>query len=219
MREDALRLPLALALSSAVHLSLIYGIAVGQPKPNPASIIKARLLPKTAEQPAGPAAAVTGRRGSNAAAGIALRTAQPAVTALVDASAESPVEPVALASAHLDDSHLPSADLPLLVDPAWYEAKDLDLYPRPLAPLQPAYSASASDVSGEVTLLLQIDEFGAVKQVAVLSAEPAGYFEDDALLTLQSAHFEPAQREGRPVRSRIVMKVRFAPVVQSEAGR
>lgn len=219
MREDVQRLFLALALSAALHLSLIYGIAVGQPKPNPASIILARLQPQIAEPSAGSAAAVATSRRSHAIAGFGLPAAEPAFAALDDASAESRVERVALVPARPDDSHLPSADVPLLVDPAWYEAKDLDLYPRPLAPVQPVYPSSASDVAGDVTLLLQIDELGTVKEVSVVTAEPAGYFEEGALRAFQAARFEPAQREGRPVRSRIVIKVRFAPHAQGGDGR
>ena len=96
--------------------------------------------------------------------------------------------------------------MPLLVDPAWYEAKDLDSYPQPLARVQPVYPSSATDISGDVTLLLQVDEFGAVHQLSVVAAEPGGYFEEAALLAFQLARFTPAQREGHPVRSRIVIR-------------
>jgi protein TonB len=95
-------------------------------------------------------------------------------------------------AARLDESRLPSADVPLLVDVAWYDAKDLDLYPHPLAPVRPAYPTSAPDVSGEVTLLLLIDEAGAVHQLSVVAAEPSGYFEEPALRAFQAARFAPA---------------------------
>ena len=108
--------------------------------------------------------------------------------------------------------------MPLLVDVAWYDAKDLDLYPHPLAPVRPAYPTSVPDVSGEVTLLLLIDEVGAVHQLSVVTSEPPGYFEEPALRAFQVARFAPAQREGRPVRSRIVVKVRFGPE-QASADR
>jgi protein TonB len=101
--------------------------------------------------------------------------------------------------------------VPVLVDPTWYTAKDLDLYPHPLAPVHPAHPAPIPDITGEVTLLLLIDEFGVVQELSVVTAEPAGYFEEPALHAFKTARFAPAQRDGRPVRSRIVVKVRFAP--------
>jgi len=59
-----------------------------------------------------------------------------------------------------DDSRAPTLEVPVLVDSTWYTAKDLDLYPQALAPVDPPYPASVSNVTGEVTVLLAIDEFG-----------------------------------------------------------
>jgi len=137
--------------------------------------------------------------------------AAPAVPPAVGAEAELPAEPVATAVSYVDDSRLPTAEIALLIDPVWYEAKDLDLYPQPLAPVRPVYPPSAPDIAGDVTLLAQIDEFGTVQGLSVVRAEPVGYFEEAALRAFERARFEPAQREGRPVRSRILIKVRFAP--------
>lgn len=114
---------------------------------------------------------------------------------------------------------MPRADVPLIVDTAWYTAKDLDLYPRALAPVEPAYPLSAAAVSGEVWLQLMIDESGAVNEATVVKAEPAGYFEDSAQQAFKLARFSPAQREGHAVRSRVVVKVRFAPPLQASPGR
>ena len=211
-RDDALRFLLALALSSALHLSLIYGIAVGPSRSVPAPVIVARLASEAVASLAEPRGTGGSRRRSavaEAAFSPAAAADEPVLAAVGD-PAPGPGR-AAATQARIDDSRLPSTEVPLLVDPAWYEAKDLDLYPRPLAPVQPAYPASAPAILGEVTLLLQIDEFGAVQQLSVVTAEPVGYFEEPALLAFQTARFEPAQREGRPVRSRIVVKVRFAP--------
>jgi len=56
---------------------------------------------------------------------------------------------------------------------------------------------------------------GKRKQVKLLdtSSDPIRGRENEeaALRAFQLADFAPAQREGRPVRSRIVIKVRFAP--------
>jgi len=206
-RDIGLRFLFALALSSALHLSLIYGIAVA-PSESVPGVIVARLVSQTVPPLAELRATGVSRHRSAAVAAAFVPAAKPALAAVGDPSLPARA---AATYARLDDRHLPATELPLLVDPAWYEAKDLDLYPRPLAPVQPEYPASAPAILGEVTLLLQIDEFGAVHQLSVVTAEPAGYFEEPALQAFQAARFAPAQREGRPVRSRIVVKVRFAP--------
>jgi protein TonB len=105
--------------------------------------------------------------------------------------------------------------VPLIVDSAWYAARDLDLFPRAVTPVDPVYPESVADVSGQVSLLLKIDEFGSVQDVTVVNAEPAGYFEESASQAFKAAHFSPAQRDGHPVRSQIVVKVRFTPQLQA----
>jgi protein TonB len=219
-RDTGLRLLLALTLSTALHLSLICGIAVGPSRSVPSSMIVARLVSQAA-MPSAETSAATGnhRRARVVAPAWVQSEAEPTLDVTPVAPAEAGVERIAVAPARADDSRLPSADVPLLVDPAWYEAKDLDSYPQPLAPVQPIYPVSASDISGAVTLLLQIDEFGAVSQLSVVTAEPAGYFEEAAARAFQLAQFVPAQREGHPVRSRIVIKVRFAPQARDGDGR
>jgi periplasmic protein TonB len=209
-RDVGLRLLLALALSSAVHLSLIYGIAVGPSHRVPGSVIVAQLVSQAVAPLIEPRPSeVSRRRSAPVAAAFVPAAHEPASVAVAEPA--TPPAQAAAAYARVDDRNLPSAEVPLLVDPVWYEAKDLDLYPRPLTPVEPEYPASAAAVLGEVTLLLQIDEYGAVNQLSVLAAEPPGYFEEPAAQAFQTARFAPAQREGRPVRSRIVVKVRFAP--------
>jgi len=216
-RDNGLRLLLALAVSTALHLSLIYGIGVGPSRFVPQSVIVARLASPAAGSLANISSRTDSRRG--------LHLGRPALVpsesertsrATRDTPAEAGIEQAAAAVPRTDDSRLPRADVPLLVDPAWYEAKDLDSYPQPLAPVQPIYPSSAADVSGNVTLLLQVDELGAVRELSVVTSEPPGYFEDAALRAFQQARFAPAQREGLPVRSRILVKVRFAPRTQDE---
>jgi TonB family protein len=66
-------------------------------------------------------------------------------------------------------------------------------------------------------LLLKIDEFGAVQEIRVVNADPAGYFEESAARTFTAMRFSPARRNGYPVRSQIVVKLRFAPQQQASA--
>lgn len=205
-REAEVRLLLALALSAALHLSLIYGVAVGRLESEPAHVIFAHL------QPAADARQV--EHISTALTGVSRRFIDTTPKAQAQYAASSmPTEPLpapAVASVR-DDSRAPVLEVPALVDPTWYTAKDLDVYPQALAPVDPPYPASVSDITGEVTVLLAIDEFGVVQDSSVVTAQPPGYFEESALGAFKMARFAPAQRDGRPVRSRIVVKVRFAP--------
>ena len=216
MGDDAgIRLGLALALSVALHLSLIFGVAVGPAVPASAPTIAARLAPKVFSS-----SSITDQgaevhslpRGAARAVGNEMRKRE-----AIDSSRGA--EPVMQTPpTHIDESLLPRADVPLLMDPTWYAAKDLDFYPRPLVPVEPLYPESAVDVTGEVSLLLKIDEFGAVREIAVVKAEPAGYFEDAAARAFRAARFSPAQRDGHPVRSQLIVKMRFAPDLQANAA-
>ena len=218
-RDAELRLLLALAVSAALHLSLICGVAVGPSESAPGRMILARLMPGTQAPPVAPTRTHASGRSAAAAAASEPTDAVPTAAGVPESSPEAVAESASVTPAHPDERRLPGVDVPMLVDPTWYTAKDLDLYPHPLVPVHPAYPASIPDITGEVTLQLLIDEFGVVQELSVVTAEPAGYFEGPALHAFETAHFAPAQRDGRPVRSRIVIKVRFAPQIQTGAER
>jgi len=93
----------------------------------------------------------------------------------------------------------------------WYTGRDLDILPRPLAPIEPVFPISAQlrEVSGKVTLALSIDAAGRVVDVSVVRAEPSGVFEDAALSAFRAASFAPGIRGGRAVRSRVQTVVVF----------
>jgi protein TonB len=112
---------------------------------------------------------------------------------------------------------LPAVEMPLLADPTWYPAAQLDVFPAALAPVRPAYpeAAAQADIGGEVTLLLLIDESGRVHESTAVDAQPQGTFEEAALGAFRAARFTPGQRDGRNVRSRVLVKVVFNP---AEAG-
>lgn len=105
----------------------------------------------------------------------------------------------------------PALELAVIEDPQFYPARLLDVLPRPTADISLKYpeNAARDDLSGTVTLLLLIDELGVVVEATVLSAEPPGYFEDAAIESFRSVLFQPAQRNGRPVKSRLPVEVTF----------
>ena len=96
-------------------------------------------------------------------------------------------------------------------DPVHYPAKDLDIYPQALSRIAPIYPATARDtpVAGAVTLLVLIDDSGTVVGTSVMDAAPDGIFEEAAQQALANTAFFPAQKDGHPVRSRILIKVEF----------
>jgi len=215
------RLALALAASAALHLSLIFGFSRGVINA-PVHSVPARIDLSVPPLPAlgNRHAPLVGVRDAEA---ISTPHAKPlpvqpqpqlqTVAAAQLGSKPASASSLAASAQRRDESALPPADVPLLTDPTWYEAKELDRYPAMLASIQPDYPAAAAShaVTGAVTVLLRIDETGRVREVSVVSADPPGYFEDAALQAIRAARFEPAQRDGLAVRSQVVVKLRFAP--------
>ena len=104
-------------------------------------------------------------------------------------------------------------------DPVHYPAKDLDVYPQASKRITPVYPEMARDskVAGSVTLLVLIDEAGRVVDTSVMDATPDGVFEQAAQQALANAAFYPAQKDGRMVRSRVLVKVEFDPELTGTA--
>ena len=102
-------------------------------------------------------------------------------------------------------------NVPLLVDPTFYTAKEVDVHPRALIQIDPVYPLDATrrGIAGSVTLTLKLDETGAVQDVQVSDASPPGVFDQSALDAFHKARFAPAQKAGRAVKSLVVIKVRY----------
>jgi protein TonB len=102
----------------------------------------------------------------------------------------------------------PFAEIP---DPTYYAARELDVYPALEAALELHYpaGAAASKTSGRVLLLVLIAATGVVDEASVVEAEPAGVFDRDALRALLAARFRPALRNGRAVKSRLLVDVTY----------
>jgi hypothetical protein len=94
-------------------------------------------------------------------------------------------------------------------DPAYYPASDLDVYPRPVAPLEIGRLAGALSGSstGRIRLVLLIDEYGVVNKVAVVDPGQSGHPENELRAAFVATRFHPARKDGRDVRSRLVLSV------------
>lgn len=200
------RFVLALVASLALHLALILGVqikAVQQPGRVP-SAMEVRIE------------RLTGDVGS-----VELSTGEPvAVQMTHESETAEPVRdqkeaqpPAKSASPAVEQTNplLPALELPLLEDPTWYPAKQVDVHPTALYPIKPGYPDEGAEqgVEGNVVLLLLIDEAGTVKEAAVMEANPEGVFEESALAAFRNARFSPAQKNGRAVKSRVLIRVSY----------
>ena len=64
---------------------------------------------------------------------------------------------------------------------------------------------------GVVTLRLKIDHLGALRDVAVVEAHPAGVFENAAIEAVSALKFQAARRNGVPVGSLKTIEIPFDP--------
>lgn len=129
------------------------------------------------------------------------------------------VKPRAVAAAEIRDAAAPGwgvrpeqdavtpLALPQAPDPTYYSARDLDVYPRPVAPLD--LDRLARGVAGRYRLALLIDEAGVVKEIAVVETEPTGRLQEALRSALAATRFFPGQKDGRAVKSRVLLSVNF----------
>jgi protein TonB len=99
--------------------------------------------------------------------------------------------------------------LPHAPDANYYGARDLDRYPRPLAPLQ--IDRTAGDGAREVRLEILVDERGIVQDMTFAGPAAPARVEEALRAALTATRFLPAQKDGRAVKSRIVLSVNFDP--------
>ena len=120
-------------------------------------------------------------------------------------------EPVVSAAPLEPQPARPAGGVPEAPDLNYYPARQLDIYPKLLSALDLKYRGKAAEdgVTGRALLLVLIDEAGTVNEVSVVEAEPVNVFEDDAQRALMAARFTPAYRNGRAVRSRVLIAVNY----------
>jgi TonB family protein len=97
---------------------------------------------------------------------------------------------------------------PAPADTNYYPARQLDVYPALAAGLDLRHSGNGP-VSGRVLLLVMIDAHGSVNDVSVVEAQPPALFDEPARAAFLSARFRPAFKDGRPVRSRVMIEVTY----------
>ena len=211
------RIPAAVAISAALHVFLIYGFSLPAQSGRAAwaAVINARLAPlapsATPRQTNAPERSRLPelvRRAGLAPA--SLDVAEPLAASEAAAIAAEPEQVVAESGA---------TAIPTIPDPVYYPARDLDIHPHALNPIRPVYPEAAREaqVAGSVTLLVLIDESGRVVGTSVEDAAPGGVFEQVAQQAVAISAFYPAQKDGRAVRSRILVKLEFDPAAADAA--
>lgn len=88
----------------------------------------------------------------------------------------------------------------------YYTAQELDVYPSLRQPLQLDWQGRDAPGAG-LTALLTLDETGAVEHVAILEATVERAAQAAVHGALVAARFSPALKEGRAVKSRIVLRI------------
>jgi protein TonB len=210
-------MPAAVALSAVLHVFLIYGFSLPA-ESGPAAwstIINAHLAPLPSSASPQHATMPGHNRAPDPVRRAELLPIPHDVVAPLTAPEAAPVaadpDPVVATS--------DAANIPSIPDPIHYPARDLDIYPQALNPIRPVYpqEARAAQIGGSVTLLVLIDEAGRVVDTSVADAAPGGLFEQAAMQAMAGSTFYPAQKDGRTVRSRILVKLEFDPAAATAA--
>jgi hypothetical protein len=94
---------------------------------------------------------------------------------------------------------------PIRADPTVYTARELDSLPVPVLPLEISRLPLASTAAA-VRLELLIDEHGTVSEITIAGGVP----EPELRAAIAATAFVPARKDGRAVRSRIVLSVAAA---------
>lgn len=206
---------LAVVLSLAFHLALLFFVKV-LPAPRPPVQVK------TLQVELGDRV-----RSTAAVAGVVLdspRALRQVDRPVLREPIESPPDPdqgkvPKSAAAELDtpqppaakESLLPTLDMALVDDPTYYTGRQVDVHPQATEPIRPDYPeiAAQAGVEGYAILRLLIDENGALREVSAVDGNPPGIFEGAALRAFRNSRFAPAQRNGRVVKSEMIIKVTF----------
>jgi TonB family protein len=198
------RLVVAVVFSAALHILLIHSLVLrpGMPTARQSSPIHARLVPAEPDPVSRGRGPIPLPVATDKSASVP-QAASPVVSPLPAPEPSPPAE----------DASIAVPALPAVPDLVHYAAKDLDVYPQLRGALEPDYpeSAFAQKIPGTVTLLAMVDEYGKVTETAVVDAAPEGLFDESAQRALSSAAFVPAQRDGRNVRSQILVRVNYDP--------
>ena len=92
-----------------------------------------------------------------------------------------------------------------------YLASEVDQRPRLLRQVEPVYPAAAKrrGLEGWVEIKFLVNRQGIVSQETIVTAQPAGVFENSALNALRQWRFSPGLLQGQAVDTWVVQVIRF----------
>jgi protein TonB len=104
-----------------------------------------------------------------------------------------------------------SAPLGIGIDTTWYVARQVDVHARTIGTIVPDYpdEARRRNQEGTLKLMVKIDDLGRVRDVEVVEADLPGVFDAAALEAFRNARFQPAMKDGHPVRYQAYIRVVF----------
>ncbi len=125
--------------------------------------------------------------------------------------AKSTGAPATTAVANAIPHNGPNTPLSIGIDTTWYVARQVDMHARSIGSIVPDYPDQARRRSQEGTLklMVKIDDLGRVRDVEVVEADLPGVFDEAALEAFRNARFQPAMKDGRPVRYQAYIRVSF----------
>jgi len=212
--RERIRLAVAITLSGLVHLWLAGGVTVRAPGHATArgpAIMSARLeipvTPPVVSSPPQDGAKVVHEGGPDSR-----RRARPADERVRKTAGDNP-SPSSAFVEKTPDARVPASTLPAVSDPEYYPARQLDVYPALMQPVNLDYPRHAANdnVGGRVLLMVLIDEAGGVRELSIIDAGPARFFEDSLRAAFSEARFSPARKDGRAVKSRVLIGVDYRP--------
>lgn len=209
----------AIWVSLGLHLALIALVQVAPPGAGGAGgpVIEARLIstPRTIADfsPTGaPDTAPAPMAPSELADSLPVAPSQ---TPVSPSAAEPPAHAPPADEAPAEPRAEPPPDSPVTltsaVDLTYYGAREVDVHPRALAEIVPAYpeAADRQKLSGKVVLQLKLEADGRVIDAEVVRATPPDVFEEAAMEAFRQARFAPAIKGGHPVRALMLIEVTF----------
>ena len=226
--RSRLRQPIVigLLLSCCLHLLLL---AVVRPVPRgdrgnlviharlampPPPVAKPRRQPpmETAHLPAPPPAVVAAATPPLAdGKAPAPRVALPAPAQATPSPPEARPVATAVTTSPAAEATRASSPLDVAIDANWYLARQVDVSAKAVGKILPEYPevARQRNQEGTLKLMLRIDDLGRVREVAVVESDLPGVFDQAALDAFRQAHFQPAMKDGHPVRYQAYIRVTF----------
>jgi len=209
-RARATRLSLALSLSLGLHYMIASGVALrlgdaALPSYPPLVATLAPVIPALDRTPASAHALPE----SNTQA--PRRTADQHTAANDGAVRATPTRRIAEREAGEPPKPAMSlAEAPGAVE-RYYSAEELDVYPRLHQPLRIEWNGAATGEGAAARVLARVslNEAGMVEDVSIEDGDGKPAAAKSVRAALRAAVFLPAQKDGRPVKSRIVMSIEW----------